>query len=79
MGAEFITVSCIRTAEDVMEVRKLLGSSRIKLLSKIENKAGADNFESILKISDGKPRMKKYLPCISGRFVLNPVTFRDYN
>ena len=36
-----------------MEVRKLLGSSRIKLLSKIENKAGSDNFESILKISDG--------------------------
>ncbi|RKP18307.1 pyruvate kinase, partial [Rozella allomycis CSF55] len=49
---EFITVSCIRSSDDVMEVRKLVGNSRIKLLSKIENKEGLVNFESILRISD---------------------------
>ena len=36
-----------------MEVRKILGNSKIKVLAKIENKAGLENFENILKVSDG--------------------------
>jgi pyruvate kinase len=50
---EFVTVSCLRSTADVMELRKLLGISKIRLLSKIENQAGLEQFHSILKISDG--------------------------
>ncbi|KAI9099745.1 pyruvate kinase [Phlyctochytrium arcticum] len=50
---DFISVSCIRNIEDVEEVRLLLGNHKVKLLAKIENKRGMDNFESILKMADG--------------------------
>lgn len=52
-GVDFVSVSCIRHIEDVEEVRLLLGNSKIKLLAKIENRRGMDNFESILKLADG--------------------------
>ncbi|KAJ3216526.1 hypothetical protein HDU67_009311 [Dinochytrium kinnereticum] len=52
-GVDFLSVSCIRTIEDIEEVRMLLGNSKIKLLAKIENMRGMDNFESILKLADG--------------------------
>ncbi|KAJ3109099.1 hypothetical protein HDU97_009217 [Phlyctochytrium planicorne] len=52
-GVDFLSVSCIRTIEDIEEVRMLLGNSKIKLLAKIENKRGMDNYESILKLADG--------------------------
>ncbi|KAI8816277.1 pyruvate kinase [Fimicolochytrium jonesii] len=50
---DFISVSCIRNVEDVEELRLLLGNHRVKLLAKIENKTGMDNYESILKMADG--------------------------
>ena len=52
-GADFLSISCIRTIEDIEEVRLLLGSSKMKLLAKIENQQGMDNFEKILAVSDG--------------------------
>ncbi|TPX68005.1 pyruvate kinase [Chytriomyces confervae] len=75
-NVDFITVSCIRTLEDIQasgslpyiispnttlptiefgysEVRLLLGNSKTKVLAKIENKRGLDNFEDILKTADG--------------------------
>jgi pyruvate kinase len=33
--------------------RLLLGNSQIKVLAKIENRKGMNNFESILKMADG--------------------------
>ncbi|KAJ3035703.1 hypothetical protein HDV00_003464 [Rhizophlyctis rosea] len=50
---DFISVSCIRNIQDVETVRKLLGNSKVKLLAKIENKRGMDNYDSILNITDG--------------------------
>ncbi|KND02257.1 pyruvate kinase [Spizellomyces punctatus DAOM BR117] len=52
-NVDFISVSCIRNIDDVEEVRLLLGNHKVKLLAKIENKRGMDNFESILKMADG--------------------------
>ncbi|KAJ3088172.1 hypothetical protein HK102_009400 [Quaeritorhiza haematococci] len=52
-GVDFISVSCIRNIDDVEEVRLLLGNSKIKLLAKIENGRGMENFNSILKMADG--------------------------
>jgi pyruvate kinase len=49
---DYISISCIRDIEDIEEVRLLLGNSRVKLIAKIENKTGMDNFEPILKMCD---------------------------
>lgn len=50
---DFIAASFIRKKEDVYEIRKLLGDSNIKIISKIENEEGLQNFEEILEASDG--------------------------
>ncbi|KAJ2999713.1 hypothetical protein HDV02_001956 [Globomyces sp. JEL0801] len=51
---DYVSVSCLRDMDDIAELRRmLLGNSSIKILAKIENKKGMDNFESILKMADG--------------------------
>ncbi len=53
---DFIAASFVRKASDVLEIRELLtslGNDRIKIISKIENEEGIENFEEILKVSDG--------------------------
>ncbi len=55
MGVDFVAASFIRKKEDVMEVRKVLdenGGENIKIMSKIENQEGLDNFPEILLVSD---------------------------
>jgi pyruvate kinase len=53
---EFIAASFVRTAQDVMNLRKLLndnGGSQIKIISKIENLQGLQNYDAILAVTDG--------------------------
>ena len=50
---DYIALSFVRCQEDVLNVRKLLHNHNIKIIAKIENKEGIDNFDSILKVSDG--------------------------
>ncbi|NLG02574.1 MAG: pyruvate kinase, partial [Clostridia bacterium] len=55
-GVEFIAASFVRCKEDIMELRKFVdyyGGQDIRLISKIENVEGIDNFDEILKHSDG--------------------------
>lgn len=55
-GVDFVAASFIRKESDVLEVRKVLdenGGKNIKIISKIENQEGVDNFDAILKVSDG--------------------------
>lgn len=54
-GVDMISASFIRTPEDVLRIRELLGDkgADIKIISKIENQEGLDNFEKILAVSDG--------------------------
>lgn len=55
-NVDFIAASFIRKAEDVREVRRVLhenGGDRILIISKIENQEGLNNFDEILKESDG--------------------------
>lgn len=52
---DFIAASFVRTAADVLEIRKILekhGSS-IQIIAKIETQAAVDNIEEILEVSDG--------------------------
>lgn len=54
MGVDFIAASFIRKRQDVIDIRKALGSKGqgIKIMSKVENAEGLENFDSILEESD---------------------------
>lgn len=55
-GFDYIAASFVRKEADVLALRKLLddnGGERVKIISKIENQEGIDNFEEILAVSDG--------------------------
>ena len=53
---DFVAASFVRTEDDVIALRKFLdynGGHKIKIISKIENMQGVENFDSILAASDG--------------------------
>lgn len=53
---DFIAASFIRKPQDVIEMKEYLaslGNTSIKIISKIENQEGLDNFDEILKVTDG--------------------------
>ncbi len=56
MDVDFVAASFVRSKDDVITLRKFLdynGAHDIKIISKIENMQGIDNFDEILKVSDG--------------------------
>ena len=55
-GFDYIAASFVRKEADVKAIRDLLnanGGEKVKIISKIENQEGIDNFEEILAASDG--------------------------
>ena len=53
---DFIAASFTRTAEDIMEIRKILqehGGEKIHIIAKLENQQGVKNCEDILRVADG--------------------------
>ncbi|RCX19284.1 pyruvate kinase [Anaerobacterium chartisolvens] len=53
---DFIAASFVRKASDVIEIRKVLEKNNgqsIKVIAKIENREGIENFDDIIKVSDG--------------------------
>lgn len=54
-GVDMIFASFIRRAQDVRDIREVLGpdGANIKIIVKIENEQGVANFDEILKETDG--------------------------
>lgn len=53
---DFIAASFVRSAQDVLDIRKVLedhGCQSIKIISKIENMQGVQNIDEIIRVSDG--------------------------
>lgn len=53
---DFIAASFVRTAEDVLAIRKILeekGGEGINIIAKIENMQGVQNIDEIIRVSDG--------------------------
>jgi len=53
---DFVACSFVSKAQDILDVRKFLhdnGSDDIDLIAKIENRAGVNNLDEILQVSDG--------------------------
>ena len=56
VGFDYIAASFVRKPEDVLAIKDVLsknGGSHIKVISKIENREGINNFDKILEVSDG--------------------------
>lgn len=54
-NVDMIALSFTRRGSDILQVRELLGpkGAHIKIIAKIENQEGLNNFDDILKESDG--------------------------
>lgn len=61
---DYVCISSVRKPEEVINIREKLDSldgHHIKIISKIENAEGLENFESILQESDGINIVRKTL------------------
>src|SRR5690606_10524430 len=56
---DYIALSFVREASDVLQLRKLIEdyrpdkASQVKIIAKIEDQQGVKNLEEIIKVSDG--------------------------
>ncbi|MEQ8200654.1 MAG: pyruvate kinase [Syntrophomonadaceae bacterium] len=52
---DFIAASFVRSAQDVLDIRRILESrdANIDIIAKIESQAGVDNLDEIIKVADG--------------------------
>ncbi len=56
MGFDYIAASFVRSANDVIKIRRVLeenNGSHIAIISKIESRDGVNNIDEILEVSDG--------------------------
>lgn len=56
IGFDYVAASFVRSANDVLSIRRVLeenGGKDMKIISKIENREGVDNIEAILEVTDG--------------------------
>lgn len=55
MGVDFIAASFVRTADDVLEIRRILeqNDADIDIIAKIESQEGVNNLEAIIQVADG--------------------------
>jgi len=54
-NVDFIAASFVRKASDVTKIKEVLGEQgkNIKIISKIENLEGLENYDAILDVTDG--------------------------
>lgn len=56
MNADYLAISFVNCAEDVLQVKsylKEINFKDVKIISKIESEEGVNNYDKILKVSDG--------------------------
>lgn len=56
IGADFLALSFVQNAEDVLEVNDLLiemGNDHLGIIAKIENESAVEEIDEIIKVSDG--------------------------
>ncbi len=51
-GVDFVTLSFVRNADDIRQLRKLVGKHEVKIVAKIETKFAIDNLDEIVEVAD---------------------------
>ncbi len=52
-NVDYVALSFVKSAKDIEDLRKLIGSENPKIIAKIELKSAVDNLESIIEAADG--------------------------
>lgn len=52
-GVDYIGLSFVQTADDVIKLRKVLGTSKVKIIAKIERAVALEHIDEIIRVSDG--------------------------
>ncbi len=50
---DWVAISFVQSVEDVLNLRKLMGKSKSKIMCKIERAAAYENIDSIIQVADG--------------------------
>jgi len=55
LAIDFVALSFVRTAEDIVEIKKIVEASgkHVAVIAKIERPEGVENFDEILEVTDG--------------------------
>lgn len=51
-GVDFVTLSFVRDADDIRQLRKLIGNHNVNIVAKIETKFAIENLEEIVDVAD---------------------------
>lgn len=51
-GIDYVALSFVKEAKDILEVRKLIGNKRVKIVAKIERIAATENLDEIIEAAD---------------------------
>ena len=51
-GVDYVALSFVRSAQDIVQLRKLLKKSRVRIIAKIERHEALDNLEDIIRATD---------------------------
>lgn len=52
-GYDFLSLSFVRNREDIIKTKEIIGENNLKIIAKIENQEGVNNFDEILREADG--------------------------
>lgn len=52
-GVDYMGLSFVQTADDVVKLRKALGTSKVKIIAKIERAVALEHIDEIIRVSDG--------------------------
>ncbi len=52
-GIDFVALSFVKDAKDILQLRKLIGKKPVQIIAKIERKEAVHNFAEILAVTDG--------------------------
>ncbi len=52
VGADYVALSFVQTADDVLRLRKLIGKKPVRIISKIERGIALENIDEIIEASD---------------------------
>ncbi|MCD6109569.1 pyruvate kinase [bacterium] len=51
-GIDYVALSFVKEAKDILEIKKLIGNKNVKVIAKIERSKAVENLDEIIKVAD---------------------------